>query len=586
MTAAITDLAMKVAHRGTKTSLVTPGKALADTSIVLSNPAGWPTDTAITFSMYIEDPSTHQEQTGTYTIWKGVVNGSIVQNLVLLYGTDQVYPTGSIAIMHISADWANSLVQAFLASHNQDGTLKTSAVQSALNTSSTSSPDWTVLATVPQLNSSNGQREYVLKFPSVDYTDRLQVGTKLKVPRTSTPPTKSMGFTSSLSQYASKSSPTGISPTTQYSIESWIYPNSYTGANAGIIGRSDGTNGPILSLNGSGQLVLTASSATYQTSAQSVPLKRWVHVAGVFSSGTMSLYIDGVLVPSTKTGTGTSTTAAGNLQVGAYNGGSFFDGYIAEARIWSVAQTQTQILNNMNISLVGTETNLIALFQGNGNFNDKTSNGNNLTASGGANPNNSSVPQNAAEYCIATKVIKSGSDTLVTVFMPTGTGLPNETLGITSFSSSASPFGFPRSRQRWSVIFMARTQVQIATGSVNTYYNIGGYFLNVPIGEWLVSWNGRNLTTASTNVAFLGAFAALSATAGGNPIDPQFISQGGSFNAAVAENDSTIGASGPLTNATQSPVYLNAAVPTGGTNFVYWQGMTTPTVIYAECAYV
>ena len=128
MTAAISDLIMQVGNRGTKTTIEAPGKGTSATSITLNNPAGWVTDTAIIFSLYIEDPTTKAEVEGSYTVWKGVVNGDQVEQLELKFGTNQAYPAGAIAIMHISAPWANSLVDAMLVSHNQDGTVKNDAV--------------------------------------------------------------------------------------------------------------------------------------------------------------------------------------------------------------------------------------------------------------------------------------------------------------------------------------------------------------------------------------------------------------------------------------------------------------------------
>lgn len=602
MTAAITDLMMKVAHRGTRTSILTPGKQPVDTSITLSNPAGWPTDTAIIFSMFIEDPSTGTEELGSYTMWKGVVNGSNVQNLQLVYGTDQVYPTGAIAIMHISTDWANSLVQGFLVSHNQDGSLKTAAVQAALNTSSTSSPDWTLLATTPTLNASNGQREHQLKFTGVDYTDRLQTGTKLKIPRTSTVPTQNTSLNGT-SQYWSKSSPAGLTFTDDFAVSAWVKLAAYNGTVQIIASRYNGTSGFDFELDSSGRVSLigyNASAANYSLvqTIQSLPLNKWVHVSAQLDMSTFTatpttsyIMFDGVDVPSSVARAGTNPTAlvqAGNLEVGSRNGGTFpFQGKLAHVSVYGAKLTQQQVRDSMNTARTGSETNLVFATKFNGNGNDLTANANNLVGSGGAVATDVDNPMNATEYAVVTKVVKTGSDTFVTIFAPTGTGIPNETLGAVSYSSTQSPFGFPTAKHRWSVTFMARTQVSVPTGSVNVYFNVGGYLLSVPIGDWRLSYSGRNLTTAATNIAFLSAYAALSMAAGGNAIDPQVVGYGTSSNAGTAEVDSVIFGACPLSiTTTQSPVYLNIAVPTGGTNFTYWHGVVTPTVITAECAYI
>lgn len=140
MTASITDKFMKVGDRGTKTTIESPGKGASDTSITLNNPAGWPTDTAIVFSLYTVDSDTGIETDGSYTIWKGVVVGDQVQQLELLFGANQVYPAGSTAIMHISAPWVSSFIDGLLAAHNQDGSLKDDAVTQNVITDGSVSP--------------------------------------------------------------------------------------------------------------------------------------------------------------------------------------------------------------------------------------------------------------------------------------------------------------------------------------------------------------------------------------------------------------------------------------------------------------
>lgn len=60
----------------------------------------------------------------------------------------------------------------------------------------------------------------------------------------------------------------------------------------------------------------------------------------------------------------------------------FFDGKLDDVRVWNTARTGTQISTNYSQELAGSESNLVGYWKFNNNYNDSTSNGNNLTASG------------------------------------------------------------------------------------------------------------------------------------------------------------------------------------------------------------
>jgi probable HAF family extracellular repeat protein len=100
---------------------------------------------------------------------------------------------------------------------------------------------------------------------------------------------------------------------------------------------------------------------------------RWSHFAFVSSktgnngAGFMQIYINGVQVAS-KQGGGTFTPQAYDMVLGHINGGNPFAGSLSEFRIWNVARTPTQILQNMDNPLVGNEPGLIAYYR----FNEKS----------------------------------------------------------------------------------------------------------------------------------------------------------------------------------------------------------------------
>lgn len=438
-------------------------------------------------------------------------------------------------------------------------------------------------------SANNGNKEFVLT-PSADPTSWLNPGMKMKFIRGTTPPTQAMSFTAASSQYATKASPTGITFTSAFTAETWIYLNSYTGNNQFLTGRLDaaGTSGGWrFIVNGNGQLDIgygSGSSFTTFVSYQSVPLKRWVHVAGVVtstSSKTGAVYINGMSVPvSSPAAAATSLTQASvDLRLGAASATSsntYLDGYIAEARVWSVAQSQAAIQANMGINLTGSETNLVALFQG-PTFNDLTSNGNNLTATNGATQV-TAYPYNATEYCFVTKVA-SGA---VTVFCGTDYGIPNMTLNSAAYSTSRAPFGFPAGRNKWLVDTIKRAAETISTGTSGTFVG-SNHSLSVPTGSWRIWHEGpyAQHNTSSGNFEF--RFRLSGATAGAiddSQTDSFLYTAGGDY-ATQSYRDTVLELSAQEVYTLQS-----AAIIGGGTTSTAIRGDVATSIIRAECAYI
>lgn len=124
MAASINDNFLKVGVAGTLTSLSAPGHSIAGTTITVGSTTNWPTDTAVIFGIRQVD-SGGELVPGTYTEWRGVVSGSTLTSMVLMYGSDQIYPAGSTTQVFIplSAARENRMIDALLVSHDQDGTM-------------------------------------------------------------------------------------------------------------------------------------------------------------------------------------------------------------------------------------------------------------------------------------------------------------------------------------------------------------------------------------------------------------------------------------------------------------------------------
>jgi len=105
------------------------------------------------------------------------------------------------------------------------------------------------------------------------------------------------------------------------------------------------------------------------STALSVPLNTWTHVAYVLTGTQLIFYVNGVADAKTYTH---NTGTTGSLYVGTYLGGT--GQTVDEVRIWNVVRTQAQIQSTMGAELVGNEPNLVSYYK----FNQGTAGGNNM----------------------------------------------------------------------------------------------------------------------------------------------------------------------------------------------------------------
>ena len=86
------------------------------------------------------------------------------------------------------------------------------------------------------------------------------------------------------------------------------------------------------------------------TTASFMNTSNWYQVVGTYISGTRVLYINGVQV-SSDTQTGTISTNASGMYIGSYNsGGYYYNGALSICRVYNVALTPAQVLQNFNAS--------------------------------------------------------------------------------------------------------------------------------------------------------------------------------------------------------------------------------------------
>jgi hypothetical protein len=243
------------------------------------------------------------------------------------------------------------------------------------------------------------------------------------------------------------------------------------------------------------------------------------------------LYIDGVLVPSATTVTGTATALVQGttaLVVGAEKsaGTNPFDGKIAQAAVYSAVLSAATIRAAMNQTLTGSETSLVSAYkldQASG-LNDLSANANNLTAQGSPTYTSdtpftnavtgTSVTAGTTNYGIIMAQTFS-TNTTYTIQIPEGETLPTTGgIGTVSYSTQKTPYGFPGARDKWRIESLYNTQTSAAS-SATTTYNTMGAAITVPVGTYSLSYRG-NLYVNRAAATFGQIISLISATAANN----------------------------------------------------------------------
>lgn len=463
--------------------------------------------------------------------------------------------------------------------------------------SSSVSSGWTDLGYAPNTVTANGNRSYSLVFNSVDLTGTVSNGMRLKLPRTVTPPTQCTSLNGS-TQYYSKTSPSGLSFTTAFTCSAWIKLSSY--AAGGIIARRNAdTEGWSFGVNANGQVTLgayrIASNNKVGVSYQSIPLNKWVHVAAsmdVTSASTSAatlIYIDGVLVPSLTTTTGTCTALVQGttaLVVGAEKsaGTNPFPGKIAQAAVYSAIISAATILAASNQTLTGSETNIASAYSFNNSINDLTANANNLSAVASAVATNVDSPFNATEYGIIMSNSFSTNTTL-TVQVPEGYSLPTSGgIGLSSYSTHKAPQGFPAGRDKWVITTEIIARQSSSGGSALAFINLN-HSLSIPAGSWDTGYEVHGIV-AHAGSTFLAFYTTLS-TANNSASDIRFNATGPMVSSSQTESHGVVSRTALLNITTLTPYYLNIAPSTTSTT-LFLGDSATPSAyrIFARNGYI
>lgn len=557
------------------------------------------------------DPVTNETITviseATAVDFQGHVDGTNLEIDVIAPGfTDNGSAVNDIVIIKPTTQWADEVADVLAVEHKDDGTHGDITCDSITINGTASAEGWSPLGATPNTVTANGNRSYDLVFNGTDLTDTITEGMRVRTARTVAAPIQCATFDGT-NDYFSKSSPSSMTFTDDFSVSAWVKLSSYPGSGTvvGIVSRYNGTSGWSMYVDASGIVQFngyngSAVNKSYVQSYQSLPLNRWVHIAAqldmsAFTATTTTSYMmfDGISIPVSIGRVGTNPTAlvqAGNLEIGSRNGGSEpFPGKIAQVAIYSAKVAQADHLARMNQGLTGSEPNLISAYTLSNSLEDLSANNNDLTANGGVltttadSPFGNSGVSTTLDYAVV--MAKSFStNTTLTVQVPEGCTIPTSG-GVSSmdYSTQSVPYGFTRDRGRWRIKTMFRDSA-LATASNATYgaFLSGGYALTVPAGAWYVGHKGVFTNATTTTVTFNISSTALTGLT---------LSQG----LAVSEYGIPTKASTAVNTAFYGNLSLPQTHATAKTYVMYTLGSTTqaaidttfqPAEIYAENAYI
>ncbi|OXE98196.1 S8 family serine peptidase [Flavobacterium araucananum] len=161
--------------------------------------------------------------------------------------------------------------------------------------------------------------------------------------------------------------------TNNYTFEAWVNQKATT-VFGRILDKSTVLafihNNSSLSIYKENSLVISITTATgsyvINTALNSIKQNTWHHIAYTVSAANVyTVYIDGVSVPYTSTGT--ANAASSNAAAAAYIGNNAglargLNGNIDEVRIWSGVRSQATIAANSTTKYVGNEPGLLAYY--------------------------------------------------------------------------------------------------------------------------------------------------------------------------------------------------------------------------------
>ena len=147
-----------------------------------------------------------------------------------------------------------------------------------------------------------------------------------------------------------------------YTLSAWIYvQGALSGSGAYVImatlASSSGLQLDIIKSNGNLRLYHSGGTAVNQQSSSSLSVNTWYHVICIRDRelGKVNFFIDGVAAGSTSIASANGSADGSGFEIGRYNSGYYFNGDIAQVKVFDKAMTtaEAQALFNQNATTFG-----------------------------------------------------------------------------------------------------------------------------------------------------------------------------------------------------------------------------------------
>ena len=164
--------------------------------------------------------------------------------------------------------------------------------------------------------------------------------------------------------------------------------------------------------------------------------------------------------------------------------------------------------------------------------------------------------------------------------------MANSAITANYYSNVKAPFGFPLSPDKWSVTRKSTANLEQATPTANTYYNLGSLSLAVPIGDFKISFT-CSMYGYDGNENIYDQYTVLS-TANNTRSDAELSHRlfSKATGATGMELSSAVYKEKQISLTSKTTYYLNSMTPRSTQNTIGVQGAWGTTVINATCAYL
>jgi len=165
------------------------------------------------------------------------------------------------------------------------------------------------------------------------------------------------------------------------------------------------------------------------------------------------------------------------------------------------------------------------------------------------------------KYGFITKVTFDDPGSTITIYMGTDYDLDNAAITNPYYSTQKAPLGFPLDPAKWTVEVNDTTERSQLTPVQNTWYNLGSFSINVPIGSWDLGYDVYIF--ASTSSTTQASAEVTLCTANNSESDNKFTTairhvDTGRIDAQTISIENSVKKNRPLSLAVKDTYYLNS----------------------------